>query len=123
SSPTGARPDNSQASTLTDERFFRALFESTPGLFVVVDPHDYRILAVSDDYLAMTMRRRAELVGRIFFDAFPDDPGNPEATGTANLVASLERVKATHMKDAMAVQKHPIVNPDTGLLEDRFWTP
>lgn len=124
SSPTGARPDNQHASTpLTDEGLYRSLFESAPGLFVVVDPGDYRILAVSDDYLAMTMRRRADLVGRIFFDAFPDDPANPEATGTANLIASFERVKSTHMKDAMAVQKHPIVNPDTGQLDDRYWTP
>ncbi|HEY0963983.1 MAG TPA: PAS domain S-box protein [Pseudomonadales bacterium] len=124
SSPTGARPDHSHASTpLTDAHLYRALFESAPGLFVVVDPRNYRILAVSDDYLAMTMRRRADLVGRIFVEAFPDDPENPEATGTANLIASFERVKSTHMKDAMAVQKHPIVNPQTGTLEERYWTP
>ncbi len=102
---------------------YRSLFESSPGLFVVLDPHDYRILAVSNDYVAMAMRTRDELVGKIFFAVFPDDPANPEATGTANLLSSLERVKATLKKDAMAVQKHPIINPDTGLLEDRYWTP
>jgi PAS domain S-box-containing protein len=106
-----------------DEVVYRSLFESSPGLFVVLDPADYRIMAVSDSYLDMTMRKREELLGRIFFDAFPDDPQNPEASGTANLLASLHRVKTTLAKDVMGIQKHPIVNPDTGILEDRYWTP
>ncbi len=123
-SPTGARPDSQpDNSSPPGELLYRTLFESTPGLYVVLDPDDYRILAVSNAYLTMTMRRREDMVGRILFDVFPDDPANPEATGTANLIASLERVKATLMKDAMAVQKHPIINPDTGALEDRYWTP
>jgi PAS domain S-box-containing protein len=121
---TGARPDNQNtAMPLADERFYRSLFESAPGLFVVVDAQDYRILAASDDYLAMAMRRRADLIGRVFHEAFPDDPHNPDANGTANLLASFDRVKATGMKDAMAVQKHPIVNPASGQLEERYWTP
>ncbi|MEY4641845.1 MAG: hypothetical protein RLZZ227_1839, partial [Pseudomonadota bacterium] len=90
-----------------------------------LDPHDHRIRAVSDDYLALTKRSRAELIGKVFFGAFPDDPSNPEATATATakLIVSLERVKSMLKQDAMDVQKHPIVNPDTGLLEDRYWTP
>jgi PAS domain S-box-containing protein len=106
-----------------DDLVYRSLFESAPGLYVVLDPHDYRVMAVSNTYLAMTMRTREELLGRVFFDVFPDDPDNPDASGTANLIASLEHVKATGKKDAMAVQKHPIVNPETGVLEDRYWTP
>ncbi len=132
SSQTGTRPDSQDSSAplsgpgngqVADDAFYRSLFESSPGLFVVLEPDHFRILVVSDDYVSMSMRTRPELVGKIFFDVFPDDPANPEATGTANLRASLERVKTTLKKDAMAVQKHPIINPDTGLLEDRYWTP
>ena len=120
----GSRPGSSSGSNaLADDSLYRALFESAPGLLVVLDPGDYRILAVSNAYLALMMRSREEIVGRVFFEVFPDDPANPDATGTANLLASLERVKATLKKDAMAVQKHPIINRDTGRLEDRYWTP
>jgi PAS domain-containing protein len=123
-SSTGDRPGNQPDSLSSPgELLYRALFEATPGHYVVLDPHAYRILALSNDFLAMTSRRREDMLGKVFFDVFPDDPANPEATGTANLLASLERVKATLKKDAMAVQKHPIVNPDTGKLEDRYWTP
>jgi PAS domain S-box-containing protein len=120
---TGSPPDLHGSPPLADALYYRTLFEAVPGLFVVLDPRHHHILAVSDDYLAMTMRTREELVGKVFFEVFPDDPANPDATGTANLLASLERVRTTLAKDAMAVQKHPIVNPDTGRLEDRYWTP
>src|SRR5690606_26733592 len=53
----------------------------------------------------------------------PDDPANPEASGTANLLTSIENVKNTCNKDVMTVQRHPIANPATGELEDRFWAP
>jgi PAS domain-containing protein len=52
---------------------FRALFESVPGLYLVLDA-DLRIVAASDAYLAATMTRRAAILGRGIFDVFPDNP-------------------------------------------------
>ncbi|MEU4236867.1 PAS domain-containing protein [Actinoplanes sp. NPDC026619] len=71
---------------------FRALFESAPGLFLVLDP-DLRIVAVTDAYLSATLTVREQMVGRYLFDVFPDNPGDPDATGTSNLRASLHRVR------------------------------
>lgn len=89
---------------------FRALFESAPGLYLVLDadPPHFTIVAVSDAYLRATMTERSLIVGRGLFDVFPDNPDDPEATGTRNLRASLDRVLAGGAADAMAVQKYDI---------------
>jgi len=100
---------------------FRALFEAAPGLFLVLDP-DLRIVAVSDAYLAATMIRRDDVLGRGIFEVFPDNPDDPAATGVGNLRASLERVRKTGKPDTMAVQKYDIRRPEGGF-EVRYWSP
>src|SRR2546427_12044156 len=70
---------------------FRTLFESAPGLYLVLTP-DRTIVAASDAYLHTTMTKRAEVLGRKLFDVFPDNPDDPQATGVRNLCASLDRV-------------------------------
>ena len=100
---------------------FRSLFESLPGLYVVLTP-DFKIVAVSDAYLEATLTKREEIMGRVIFDVFPDDPNNPEATGVANLRASLERVLKNGVLDTMPIQRYDIRRPD-GNFEERFWSP
>jgi len=103
---------------------FRTLFESAPGLYLVLAP-DLTIVAVSDAYLSATMTRRDEILGRPLFEVFPDNPDDPGATGVANLRASLERVQAHRRADAMAVQKYDIRRPESegGGFEERHWSP
>ncbi len=103
---------------------FRELFEGAPGLYLVLDP-DFMIVAVSNAYAAATMTEREEIVGRGIFDVFPDNPDDPEATGEANLRASLERVRDRCVADAMAVQKYDIRKPaeEGGGFEVRYWSP
>src|SRR5919204_2196259 len=103
---------------------FRALFEAAPGLFLVLDS-ELQIVAASDAYLAATMTKRDEIVGRGIFDVFPDNPDDPEATGVANLRSSLERVRRHHVPDTMAVQQYDIRRPDEegGGFEARYWSP
>ena len=43
---------------------FRTLFESAPGLYLVLTPH-LTIVAASDAYLHATMTKRAEVLGRL----------------------------------------------------------
>jgi PAS domain S-box-containing protein len=100
---------------------FRAVLEQAPWLYLILDP-SFRIVAVSDAYLQATMTKRERLVGRNIFDAFPDNPDDPNATGEANLRASLERVRKRRKADVMAVQKYDIRRPD-GSFEARYWSP
>jgi signal transduction histidine kinase len=103
---------------------YRVLFESAPGLYLVLTPK-LRIVAASDAYLRATMTRREDILGRYLFDVFPDNPDDSEASGVRNLRASLERVLATGAPDAMAVQKYDIRRPATegGGFEERYWSP
>ena len=100
---------------------FRALFDSLPGLYLVLAP-DLKIVAVSDAYLQATMTEREGILGRAVFDVFPDNPDDPRATGAANLRASLTRVLRTGRADTMAIQKYDIRRPD-GTFEERYWSP
>ncbi len=103
---------------------FRTLFESVPGLYLVLAA-DLTIVAASDAYLRATMTRREDVLGRRLFDVFPDNPDDPQATGVHNLGASLGRVLARRAPDAMAVQKYDIRRPDAagGGFEERYWSP
>jgi two-component system, cell cycle sensor histidine kinase and response regulator CckA len=104
---------------------FRALFESAPGLFLVLEPTDYRIIDVSDAYIHATMTSRDEIIGRPLFDVFPDDPADPASDGVRNLRTSLDRVVSTGSRDVMAVQRYPVRRPaaEGGAFEERYWSP
>ncbi|GAA2706344.1 hypothetical protein Apa02nite_069810 [Actinoplanes palleronii] len=101
---------------------FRRVFESAPAALLVVDP-DLRIVAASDAYLQATGTDRAMIMGRLIFDAFPDDPADPDADGVDNLRASLNRVRDNRVVDVMAIQKYPIVVPGRTDFETRYWAP
>ena len=103
---------------------FRALFEGSPNLYLVLDPH-FKIVAVNDAYCQATLTNRKTILGRDIFDVFPDNPADPQATGVSNLRASLERVLQFKRPDAMAVQKYDIPRPTAqgGGFEERYWSP
>jgi signal transduction histidine kinase/ActR/RegA family two-component response regulator len=103
---------------------FQALFESAPGLYLVLDPQ-LRIMAASDAYLNATMVKRENVLGRHIFDVFPDNPDEPQATGTTNLRASLQRVLDRRAPDTMVVQKYDVTRPAEagGGFETRYWSP
>ena len=103
---------------------FKALFESAPGLYLVLTT-GLTIVAVSEPYLRATMTRREDILGRHLFEVFPDNPDDPAASGVSNLKASLQRVLETRAADAMAVQKYDIRRPESegGGFEERFWSP
>src|SRR3989449_6998501 len=103
---------------------FQVLFESAPGLYLVLTPA-LTIVAVSDAYLKATMTKREEILGRGLFEVFPDNPDDPAATGGRNLRAPLDRVLTHRVPDTMAVQKYDIRRPESegGGFEERYWSP
>lgn len=100
---------------------FKSLFESAPGLYLILTPN-LTIDAVSDEYLAATMTKREEIKGRHLFDVFPDNPDDNAADGVNNLGLSLQTVLHTKRPHAMAIQKYDIRRPD-GTFEERYWSP
>jgi signal transduction histidine kinase/ActR/RegA family two-component response regulator len=102
---------------------FRVVFESAPVSQLLLDP-ELVIVAVSDAYLRDTMTTRAQILGRGIFDVFPDDPGDPNSSGS-NMRASVDRVRRRGVTDTMAVQKHSVRRPEAagGGFEVRYWSP
>ncbi len=98
-----------------------SLFESLPGLYLVLTP-DLTIVSASDAYLKATMTTRAGIVGRGLFEVFPGNPADIGATGVAHLRASLDRVRETAAPHTMAILKYDVRRPD-GVFEERYWSP
>ncbi|MBB3349841.1 ATP-binding protein [Sphingomonas sp. BK069] len=95
---------------------------ASPMLLVAADAPDFTVTDVNQAYLAATMRTRESLVGRALFEAMPDNPDDPVATGTRNLRSSMEQAIASGKPDRMAFQKYDITTPNGGF-EERWWDP
>lgn len=103
---------------------FKALFEYSPDLYLVLDP-EFNIVDASNAYLKAAMVEKTNILGRNIFDVFPDNPNDPNATGVQNLRASLLRVLKNKTPDTMAVQKYDIQRPidQGGGFEEHYWSP
>jgi PAS domain S-box-containing protein len=105
---------------------YRAMFEATPNpyLLLAADAPRFSIVGVNEAYLSATGTTREQLVGHGMFDAFPDNPDDPEANGVSDLRASLDRVLRDRAADAMGVQKYDIpIREKPGQFEVRYWSP
>jgi signal transduction histidine kinase len=107
-------------STLTQQLM---ALETVPDSYIVVSPQ-LLILTASNAYLADTLKRRNDLVGRYLFDAFPDNPAAPQANAVRNWRASLELVIATGKPHQMALQHYDVLDPErSGHFVERHWLP
>jgi signal transduction histidine kinase len=104
---------------------YQRLFDAAPSPCLVLDAN-LIIVAVNEAYLAATATDRSALLGRLIFEAFPDNPNDPTADGVRNLRRSLETVLATGRADTMALQRYdiPIDRNDAGQrFVERYWSP
>jgi PAS domain-containing protein len=102
---------------------FAQVFRHLPTPAVVLTP-DFCVAEVSQAYLHVAGRTREELLGRYVFDAFPDDPSDPGASGVRDLTESLRRVLATGEPDALAFQPYDVAVPGRpGVFARRFFCP
>ena len=93
---------------MSDHPDYRAIFEQSPANYVVVDTN-WCVVAATDGYLSMALRTRDELLGLNIFDAFPDDPNDPNAKGTQVLRAGLEQAVASKKAEWLpGAQRYPI---------------
>jgi signal transduction histidine kinase len=109
---------------VSGESDYRRWFEESPDILLVLlpDAPRFTMVGATRARLAVTHTTLEQIVGRGLFEVFPDDPNDPEATGTRNLLASLERVLATRAADTMAVQKYDI-QVANGEFVTRHWSP
>ncbi|ARE79380.1 protein phosphatase [Streptomyces sp. Sge12] len=102
---------------------YHTVFQALPGAVALLTP-DLVFADVDESFLSAFGRTREQLVGRYLFDVLPDNPTDPGANGVRNLRASLERVKATGVRDSMAVQRYDVESPHgSGVWHERYWSP
>ncbi|MER6737191.1 PP2C family protein-serine/threonine phosphatase [Streptomyces puniciscabiei] len=102
---------------------YAGVFQALPGMVALLTP-DLLFADANEEFLRVAGRTREQVVGRYLFDVFPDNPNDPTASGMRDLAASLTRVVATGERDAMALQRYDVENPDRpGEWEERYWSP
>jgi len=109
---------------MTDSQIdYMAVFRDIPTPVLLLTP-EFVIADMNLAYLQVAGRTRDDLLGRDIFDAFPDNPSDPQATGVRNLSMSLRRVLATGQRDTMALQKYDVeVAGSPGVFARRYWCP
>jgi PAS domain S-box-containing protein len=106
---------------LPDAPPYRQLFESLPGMFLILTP-ELLVAAVNDHYLRETHTRREEIIGQYVFDVFQMDKDPRSIREYADLMASFRQVLATRQPHTMDVLRYDIAHPEQteGPLE-RYW--
>lgn len=106
---------------LLPEDIFRIVFEKSPGsILVKADIPRFTILAASDNYLEVTSSTREGIVGKGFFEAFPDDETIEHDETAARKIFT--RVIETCQKVDVPTYKYDIYNQATGKRERHFWS-
>jgi PAS domain-containing protein len=101
----------------------RPVFDNAPHPYMLLDPGPgLRIVDINEAYAHATLITRADVVGKLLFDVFPDNPDDALADGVSNLFASLRFVAQTSQPHAMAVQRYDIRDPNGSFVE-RHWQP
>ena len=100
---------------------FRILFEKFPGsLLVKADAPKFTILAASDTYLKVTAVTRDEVLGKGFFEVFPEDNDLPDDDTTARKVFT--KVIETREKLDVPVYRYDMLDLITNERQPHFWT-
>lgn len=89
----------------------RKMAQGASGVCCLLLDRDLRIRAASRDYERVTLREHGELRGQYLFDAFPDNPKDPHADGTARLASSLEAAMQRGQPHTMRMQRYDISDP------------
>lgn len=100
---------------------FPKIFETLPGSYAVMLP-DMTYAAVNDEYLRATMRKREDLIGRVFYKVFADNP--EDAAHSLELKTSFEKVFRTGEPDRLPDIKYDVERPPEvgGGYEERYWS-
>ena len=102
------------------DNIFQTIFEKSPGsLLVAADMPRFTIMAASDSYLTITSSKREEIVGKGFFEVFPDDEGFDDETNARHVFT---RVVETRQKVDVPNYRFDVFNADTKKYEIRYWS-
>ncbi|MDB4977018.1 MAG: histidine kinase, partial [Myxococcaceae bacterium] len=102
---------------------FHRLFDSSPNPYMVVD-RELRYVAANAAYLRATLSTLDSLLGRPFFEVFPNDPDDPNNGSVRWIKESFARVFAEGQPDTIALipYRMPRQTESGTVLETRYWS-
>lgn len=100
---------------MMDDELYRGMAaalvpESSENALMLLDA-DLKIRAVNAAYERLALRSRAAILGEFISDAFPDNPGDPEASGTTQLESSIQSALSRGAADHMPLVRYDITDP------------
>lgn len=85
--------------------------------------HDLAIVDANQRYLLATFKDADQIFGLDMFEAFPDNPNEPDVGGVKNLSASLHQVLRTGHPHRMTAPQRYDVRMRSGPWRERYWRP
>jgi two-component system CheB/CheR fusion protein len=103
------------------ESIFQTVFEKSPGsLLIKADCPRFTIFAASDSYLAITSGKREEVIGKGFFEVYPDD--NVEFDNRTSARKEFTKVIETRQKVEVPTYRFDVYDPETKKYNIHYWS-
>ncbi len=108
---------------MTPKTDFEAIFRVSPYPYMVMSK-DFTIMSANDAYLKIVDRKEEDIVGQSLFDAFPENPDDPNSTNTQQLKDSINTAIATAKPHNTAFIRYAVYKQtEQGLVfEERYWS-
>lgn len=100
---------------------FERIFSAIPAQYAAYDL-DWNIVAITDALLESVNRSRDDVLGKNQFEAFPDNPDDPDASGNATMLAAFQRVLDEKSGHVLPTTRYDVAGPD-GVFHERYWRP
>jgi PAS domain-containing protein len=99
------------------------LFRASPYPYLVMDL-GLTVIDANPAYLNSVQRSLDDIVGRYVFDAFPENPDDPDSTNIREVKASLETAIATRAPHTTPFLRYavPVTVDGATVFEERFWS-
>ena len=111
--------DNADA-FYTSKQFQDFFKHSSRSLVMKADAPKFTILAVSDNYLELTHKKREQLLGKGLFEVYPGSQSDPSEQNSVH--SSFLRVISTKAIDELPVFRYEIYVAETDSYVSEYWT-
>ena len=111
---------NTESATEID---FEAAFNGIPGCFLLLSPNIplFTILAISDELLEITGRKRETVIGKSVFEVFHGNHGASGSTGPSYLMETLQKVVLEKVSVDLPCVGYDVPGAQ-GEFEERHWS-
>lgn len=103
---------------------YKSIFDTGPALYLILkpDPAGFVIADVSQSFLRTLGSTREEVLGRPFFEVFPDNPADPGENRRRSMRSILKTVRLLKKPVEIPLVRYDIYDRNTGRFDERYWS-